>query len=168
MIKRILFSLTRSVLLALVMFAVFSCANGTIRLKRQHDNTDKRLTVYTDYVEKLSKDLAFGDNITIGMVKELNIPLNPNVIGRCAFVVGKGMEIDILESAYNRMNHYSRVFLIAHEIKHCACHHYAHTITEPKPFTECNTHYFNSSHMGNTCAQMFAKEYLAQIRKGCD
>lgn len=162
-------SFGKSTVVAVLIFVLYSCAIGNIRVNRQHDNTDKRVTVYAEYVGRLSKDLKLNDKITIGLVDEIKIPFIDNIIGRCAYVVGKGWEIDILKESYDGLTHFGRLFLIAHELRHCACKDFGHIVSKPKnDSNRCSSHYFNSSHMGNKCAKIHAKEYLEQIKRGCE
>jgi len=148
------------------------------RINHRYENTPLELKKYKDTVKFLSNNKLGSSNIRIGFRTHrphLKYFIDmTKVIGSCNFVISTlKYEIDIYEDYWKILSDEQKLFLIAHELKHCECQFFKHInskFSDSKVFKQSNTcpmSFMNEKLASQKCIKKHYEVYIKELRYGC-
>lgn len=155
--------MSRLISYPLFFILLIACSGKFIRFERKHRNINPEIMDYVKTVESISNGkLKLGKN-TIGFVDHIY----QNAIGSCNFMPAhRGFEIDIRKDYWKKLTHLQKLFLVAHELRHCGCFEIFHTDLEFKD--GCNISYMGTSIEPHACLYYHYDHYYRELQRGCD
>ena len=119
-----------------------------------HYTTDKEFVPYIEDVKILSEGNLGVRNIKIGFGTG-----SKKLLGYCALA---WREITVNKSNWKKLDHRSRILLIAHELAHCSGKSIEHINGLDQ--IGCTEHFMHKSSMGKWCNLVNYKKYIEQMK----
>ena len=131
-----------------------------IRFKLLHKKTPGELEHYVKLINLISNGKLGKNTKHLGFRYNRPTKSMKNVIGSCNYsVFDLQYEIDIYKDTWTKMNHLQKLFLVAHELRHCECKFYKH-INIRFFETNCPFSYMNASAPHKLCLKQHKSHYL--------